>query len=267
MKYALPIALLALACARPSVAQTPVPPASPANEPFAVIDNSFLVEEAFNQDPGVVQNIFSWTRDHAGAWNATFTQEWPLAGVTHQVSYTLPFAGGAGAASHLGAVLLNYRFQVSEESAAHPAIASRLSVILPTGSSEDGSDHAGLQTNVALSRQVRNLYIHANAGFTWIVHVPVQGEAERSLLSPQIAGSVVWRTGPMLQLMLESVELFQQSIDSRRERLTTISPGVRRGWNIGKRQIVVGAAAPVTTGGGDSTAALLLYGSYETPFK
>ena len=266
MRRALPIALTALACAQAGFAQTAAP-ASSASTPFEVVDNSFLVEEAFNQDPGVVQNIFNWTRDGDGAWNASFTQEWPLVGVTHQISYAVPFVGGAGAAAHLGGVLLNYRYQVSEESTGHPAIASRFSVILPTGSSEDGSDRTGLQTNVALSRQVGNLYVHANAGFTWMIHVPVSSADERNLLSPQVAASLVWRLAPMLQLMLESVALFQQSVDLTHERLVTISPGFRRGWNVGKRQIVAGAAVPVTTGGGDRTAALLLYGSYETPFK
>src|SRR5438477_176454 len=41
--------LLVLVCTRDLAAQTP----SAAAVPFAVLDNSFLVEEAFNQEPGV----------------------------------------------------------------------------------------------------------------------------------------------------------------------------------------------------------------------
>jgi hypothetical protein len=48
---------------------------------------------------------------------------------------------------------------------------------------------------------------------------------------------------------------------------TTVSPGVRGGWNIGQRQIVIGAAVPITRADGRSTAALLTYFSYEAPIR
>ena len=57
-------------------------------EPFKITDNSFLVEEAFNQEAGVFQNIFGATADQ-GAGQATFTQEWPAPASGHQLSYTL----------------------------------------------------------------------------------------------------------------------------------------------------------------------------------
>ena len=47
------------------------------------MDNSFLVEEAFNQEAGVFQNIFGAARRN-GHWGATFTQEWPV--VAHDAS-------------------------------------------------------------------------------------------------------------------------------------------------------------------------------------
>jgi hypothetical protein len=63
----------------------------------------------------------------------------------------------------------------------------------------------------------------------------------------------------MFHLMLEAVAVVHQS--------TTISPGFRRGWNIGERQIVIGAAVPITRANGGSTTALLTYFSYELPFR
>ncbi len=269
MKRSLTFALFTLLiCAHRAHAQT----SGSSNTPFEVIDNSFLVEEAFNQDPGVFQNIFTWSRDRRGAWDMGFTQEWPLGGMTHQFSYTLPVSGGNNASAHVGGVLLNYRYQLMEEGRGRPAIAPRVSVILPTGTSADDSDRTGLQTNVAFSKQHRDLYFHWNAGFTWIHGVPVTSEDDRSnTLSPQLAASIVWRTAPMVQLMLENVVQFQQSVNPAarltRDRFVTISPGFRRGWNIGERQVVVGAAVPVTIGNGDRTTAILLYGSYELPFK
>src|SRR5205823_6506966 len=100
--------------------------------------------------------------------------------------------------------LLNYRYQLMEERAGRPAIAPRISVILPTGDSVDASDRAGLQTNLSVSRQIRDIYVHGNAGFTWLHGVKAADATESaSLFSPQLAGSVIWRTTPMFNLMLE----------------------------------------------------------------
>src|ERR1044071_2201959 len=56
-------------------------------------DTSFLMEEAYNQEFGVVQHISGFTRLwDSKDWAYTFTQEWPVPGdPRHQFSYTLPF--------------------------------------------------------------------------------------------------------------------------------------------------------------------------------
>jgi hypothetical protein len=97
---------------------------------FQITDNSFLVEEAFNQERGIFQNIFVWARSRDGLWNGSFTQEWPAPATTNQFSYTIPFAGG-GASERFGGVLLNYRCQVLEEGGRRPAFSPRFSVVLP----------------------------------------------------------------------------------------------------------------------------------------
>src|SRR6266513_700741 len=69
-----------------------------AVSPEPIKDNSFLIEEAYNQDAGVVQHIYTFTRPLTGRdWAFTFTQEWPVHGMRHQVSYTVPmFHTGTG---------------------------------------------------------------------------------------------------------------------------------------------------------------------------
>ena len=64
-----------------------------------VQDNSFLVEEAYNQEAGVVQHILTISPDvgkSRGAgeheWAFNFTQEWPVFSQTHQFSYTVPYS-------------------------------------------------------------------------------------------------------------------------------------------------------------------------------
>jgi len=244
-------------------------PASPKK--FEIIDNSFFVEEAFNQDRGIFQNIFSWARDRSGQWNGSFTQEWPAPAITHQLSYTIPFDGGESSAS-FGGVLLNYRYQVLEEAAGTPAVAPRFSVILPTGRTIDDSDRPGIQVNLPVSKQVGDLYVHGNAGFTWLHGVSAGDTAKANLMSPTFAGSVVWNTRPSINLMLEGVWTLQDSViglqQTRRDRIATISPGVRGGWTLpGDQQIILGAAVPVTlTEGEERSTAFLMYFSYELPF-
>lgn len=251
-------------------AQTPPAP-HPARK-FEVLDNSFLVEEAFNQERNVVQNIFTWTFARDGEWDANFTQEWPLWSVTHQFSYTIPFAR-ATERTGINDVLLNYRYQLCEEGPGRPAVAPRISLVVPTGrvSNGFGDGVAGLQVNVPVGKQFGDLYLHANAGWTWHPRIALADRAGRvSLTSPQIAASGIWRVSPMFNLMLESVVLFEESVKDGThvadDRIVTISPGFRRGWNIGDRQIVIGAAVPVSSGTSGQRTALLTYFSYELPF-
>ena len=56
-----------------------------SSRPFEIADNSFLVEEAFNQDSGIVQNIATFRSAGRNEWDASFTQEWPLRGRRHQI--------------------------------------------------------------------------------------------------------------------------------------------------------------------------------------
>lgn len=240
---------IGLASSLPAAAQSS--PASVSSRKWEIVDNSFLVEEAFNQEEGVFQNIVLWTRARDGAWNLAFTQEWPAPAMTHQLSYTVPFAS-TGRARGVGDIILNYRYQLREETAGGPAIAPRLSIVLPTGRAADGlgGGATGLQVNVPVSKQFGDFYVHANAGHTWVPEV---------VNTPQVAASGIWRARPMINLMLEGVVLFGDSV--------TLSPGIRGGWNFGDRQLVIGAALPITRANGQCWAAVLAYFSYELAFR
>jgi len=243
------------------------PPAStpPPSEPFQILDNSFFVEEAFNQEAHVFQNIFGAIRQ-GGEWQMTFTQEWPAPGMRHQLSYTLS-GGSAGSRVAFGDVLLNYRYQALEEGPGHPAFSPRLSAILPSGTSAAGAGDSGLQVNLPFSKQHEDFYFHWNGGFTW---APRGDRAD--LFSPALAGSVIYRLRPMLNLMLESVVAAQAADDGTgivdRSGVLTVSPGFRGGWNLKAHdaQIVIGAAVPVTRADGETSAGLFGYFSYERRF-
>ena len=253
--------------AAPALAQAPPDPSE-----WKITDNSFLVEEAFNQDPHVVQNIFTFQQLTVRDWQFSFTQEFPVPRERHQLSYTIP-AQSLDGTRGMGDMLVNYRLQVLDEGEGRPAFAPRFSVILPTGSAAAGAGTHGVQVNLPFSKRHGDFYFHWNGGFTW------QRTSDGvSLTSPMVAGSVIYRVRQMLNVMLESVvaglatEVTATTPGalpvSHRAVATTLSPGVRGGWNIGDdKQIIVGVAAPTTWSQGDASTAAFLYFSYEGPFK
>lgn len=258
------VAWLALVLAAPAGAQTVQPP--DVSRPFEIQDNSFLVEEAFNQEAGIVQNIFGFVRE-GGTWELAFTQEWPVKSQTHQLSYTLPLTGGPGLNGGIGDTLINYRYQALTETDTRPAFSPRVSLILPTGGRERGYDTLGYQVNLPFSKQFDDFYLHWNAGFTSYPGVNVDGESvEVDLFTRHLSASMIWRARPMVHAMLEVVFESEETTRTRSSRFT-LSPGLRVGRNAGNRQLVVGAALPVTFYENDSTGAVLLYLSYELPYR
>ena len=246
--------------------------ASSSSRPFEITDNSFLVEEAFNQEPGIFQNIFGMLRTDRTWWPA-FTQEWPLGSQRHQFSYTVTWFSGQGT-SGFGNTLINYRFQASMEGPGRPAFSPRLSLILPTGKLEDelGIDKPGVEINLPFSKQMGDIYWHWNAGLTWFpgVEARVADKEYESLESPFLAGSAIFRAWPMFNLMLESVlrsTEFTDDSGTSREGAFTLSPGARGGWNIGDHQLILGFAVPVTWVADETDRAAFFYVSYELPFK
>ncbi len=258
-------------------AQTPAPaPARKSAEPFAITDNSFLVEEAFNQEAGVFQNIAGVVFVNSN-WAFNFTQEWPVVTQAHQFSYTLS-ALDNGDGSGIGDTLLNYRYQALTEGPGRPAFSPRASLIIPTGDAFRllGSGSPGLQVNLPFSKQTGDFYWHWNGGFTWLPKAEALAtnpadDRRVDLFSPSLAASGIYRVRQMFNLMLESVLLFNElSRDGRhhgRETSFTLSPGARGGWNIGDQQLVLGAAMPVTWALGSAETGFFLYLSYELPFK
>lgn len=245
-----------------------------AAEPFRIADNSFLVEEAFNQEAGVVQNIATGLRI-GGGWAASFTQEWPAPSQRHQLSYTLAWQDGL-AGFGLGDSLINYRYQAWLEGSRRPAFSPRASLVLPTGDAgrDRGRGSYGVQVNLPFSKQAGDIYWHWNAGLTWLPQAEAptldRTDGDVSLVSPFLAGSAIYRARPMFHLMLETVAVFEESpglARTVRDTIFTLSPGARGGWDVGDAQIVAGVAVPVTWVTGTVDAGLFLYLSYELPFK
>jgi DtxR family Mn-dependent transcriptional regulator len=269
------VALLVLALGGKVFAQeTPVADRFPATSgdsarPWEITDNSFLVEEAFNQEPGVFQNILGIYAPGDGSWASAFTQEWPVRIQAHQLSYTVAFTRTADH-SGIGDLFLHYRLQLWDESPRRPAFAPRVSLVLPTEESQTGIDHGspGWEMNLPFSKQYEDLYVHWNVGFT---HLPSASgiSAEHNLITPRIAASGIWRVRSMMNLLLEGVFEWPEEItgtSTKRTHTTTLIPGLRTGWNVGDAQTIVGIGVPVSFVSGSTDAGVFGYFSYELPF-
>jgi hypothetical protein len=236
-------------------------------------DNSFLVEEAYNQDPGVVQHINTWQRSRGGDLVYSFTQEWPVPGLTHQLSYTVPIQRVDGTTG-IGDVALNYRYQWIGDGEAALAVAPRLSVLLPTGDEKKdfGSGGTGIQFNLPVSLVLSPSWItHWNVGGTYTPNAKGANRESFGRTDYALGASVIWLTSNTFNVMLETLYVNAGSMDEsgKRHRETTflVSPGIRWAYNFANGlQIVPGIAAPIGVGASRGDRSVLLYLSFEHPF-
>ncbi|HSJ76609.1 MAG TPA: hypothetical protein VK899_10575, partial [Gemmatimonadales bacterium] len=166
-------------------------------------DNSFLLEEAYNQEAGVVQHISNYART-GGDWAFSFTQEWPLGGIKHQLSYTIPFLNTDGRGAGLGDVAVNYRYQLAGNPQARVVAAPRLSLLLPTGNEVAGRGRGGVgvQVNVPLTLVLSEAVVtHWNAGATLPPSARTAAGAEATTYGFNLGGSVIWLARPRFNLL------------------------------------------------------------------
>ena len=256
--------LSSLATSSVSAQTTPDPPIS---------DNSFLIEEAYNQEAGVVQHIFNYRRGREGEWLATFTQEWPLGGQLDQLSYTLPLQSSLGSGAAIVDAAINYRRQVLGHDDDPVWFSPRLSLVLPSGSARKGTGSGGpaAQLNLPLSVRVnRALVTHWNAGAS-IGHARTALGARGTIRAVSAGASAIWLAAPTLNLMLESVWDRTEALDDAGVRSAedhfVILPGLRGAINLGDLQIVPGVGVPIGIGPSHGERDLFLYLSFEHPFR
>jgi hypothetical protein len=238
-------------------------------------DNSFLIEEAYNQESGVVQHISTFSRASGGdAWEYSFTQEWPLGGIRHQLSYTIPVqreGGGTG----LGDVALNYRHQLLGNPEAATGFAPRLSLLLPTGDHKKGrgAGAVGLQTNLPLTLMLApRLATHWNAGATLTPSAKSTLGEEATTTSFNLGASAIWLLHPSFNLMVEALWLSTGAVvgtgETVRDESLLLNPGIRAAFNLANDlQIVPGLAYTFDLGSDSGEDALFVYLSFEHPFK
>ena len=242
-------------------------------------DNSFLVEEAYNQGPGIVQHISAFARGEGGDWEYRFTQEWPFQGQRNQLSYTLPLArlsdGQGGSRTRLGDISLNYRRQLVGVDGGNVALSPRLSILLPTGDEKTGHGSGGLgfQANLPLSVLLTDrLVTHYNAGFTVTPSARNVGGDKASALGYHLGASAILLVTPRFNFMIEGTWARNQKVVggdlTNGVEEAFLNPGLRYAFNTaGGLQIVPGIAYTIGIGPSEGENGLFLYLSLEHAFS
>jgi len=213
-------------------------------------------------------------------WVYLFTQEWPVPGQKHQFSFTLPLASletehGPEKSTGLGDIALNYRYQLVGNGEARLALAPRLSLFVPTGSEREsrGKGGVGFLAGLALSVVlIDRIVAHSN------VMATVTPSAKNALGDSAgtkgflLGQSLIWLARPKFNLLVEAVWERSHTVEgpgtTEREDHVVISPGLRWAFDFNSGlQIVPGIAFPIGVGPSRGDNALLLYLSFEHPFK
>jgi hypothetical protein len=235
-------------------------------------DNSFFVEEAYNQETGVVQHIFAVPLLFKSGQNEispNFTQEWPVFSQLHQFSYTIPctFQQSGEWENGFGDIRLNYRLQALMEGERIPAFAPRFTFVTPFGGEKFGNGVLGYETNLPFSKIIADRWtVHFNAGGS--LYPGVHGH---DLTNYNLGASAIYAVSANLNLMLETVANWDESVGNRNRLERTvaalISPGARYAFNLpNQAQLVVGAAVPIGVTSDSPDWGLFFYLSFEHPF-
>ena len=243
-------------------------------------DNSFLIEEAYNQEAGVVQHISLFQRSRHGAgWVFGFTQEWPMPGLRHQIGFTVPVVRsdlpGIGQATGAGDLLVNYRYQALGGGDGSLWVAPRASLIVPSGSWRHarGDGSLGLQLAVPASVQLSSGFAaHLNANLSLHHRARNPEGAQARLASLSGGASLIWLPRPGLNLLTEFVVEDGAEVVGAgavgRQAATFLVPGVRWAHNLkGGVQVVPGIGYALGLGNAREDSALLVYLSVEHSFR
>jgi hypothetical protein len=233
-------------------------------------DNSMFIEEAFNQETGIIQHISNLVLDE-GSISYSYTQEIPLDDFRHQLSFTIPYSKSptpseAAASgndqylnSGLGDIYVNYRPLLWGKKD-WALVIPRFTLIIPTGNAQYGLGGGawGGQFNMAVTKRLsKQLVSHWNAGFTYFSNsdyyaFDTEGRPlltyQRDLATKNIGASIIWFAKPKFNLMLEYISNFEEVITSigsvENLQSMTLNPGFRFAIDIGKVQIVPGYGMP-----------------------
>jgi hypothetical protein len=259
-----------------------IAPGGPAEWTEVLQDNSFLVNEAYNQDPDQVQHVLTgWHFPNASVWLLTFDDQWPVGGEKHQMDLFVPYGSQGAIDPHgFGDLQIGYQYQArlqGEGSAFSMAPGVKLS--LPTGSWTKGLGLGGpgVLVSLPISRRLsQHVEVHFNLGGSWFPTAKTlgaSGETLRGSLATLSEGaSIVIHVNPTLNLSLEAVGGQAEALGESGKKLwgstAFLSPGVAYAINFKSgAQLTLGAAVPFGLDRQSPNSSLFLYVSLEHNFR
>lgn len=250
-----------------------------SSETPPIQDNSFLIEEAYNQEDGVVQHIQTFTRVwQSRSWAYTFTEEFPFHGIKNQLSYTLQTNHNGdypGSGAGFGDAAFNYRYQLVGSGETRLAVAPRFTVLVPSGSASAGRGAGGdgIQAQIPVSLEIsRHLVAHSNVGVTWTPRAQNQFGDRASTNGYDLGQSLVWLAKPRFNVLVETLWTGTETVMARnttqRSHDLFVSPGIRWAHNFKNGlQIVPGIAMPIGVGPSADDKGVFFYLSFEHPWR
>ena len=225
-------------------------------------DNSFLIEEAYNQEPGVVQFIQTYQYfKPEDRWDYAFTNEIPIGDETHQFAYSIPVSkikSGTTEENLVGDVGLNYRYQLYHSDVM--TMTPSLTLTLPTGDYKKGSGNGavGLKYNHSLSLALNETWVnHWNAGFSFVPNAKDSSDNKASVFGYNFGTSFIYNVTPKTNIMFEFSANTNEEVTGPESKSASstyyFAPGFRTAFQAGEEtEIVPGIAALL--GLGDSAS-------------
>jgi len=232
-------------------------------------DNSFLIEEAYNQDPGVIQHISAFQYMKDKTWLYTFTDEWPVPGRNHQLSTTIPVLNNDE--TGLGDIALNYRYQAVFKK--RFAFSPRFSLLLPTGNYKKGLGEGvpGYQLSLPFSYLLsRKIVTHYNLGVTFTPNAKKADGSQFDQVIYNYGLSIILLLNKNFNFMFEAVGnttfIKTKNTGTKTTNSLLINPGFRYAINYKSGlQIVPGIAVPIGLGTSKGELGIFAYLSFEHP--
>lgn len=233
-------------------------------------DNSFLVEEAYNQEPGIIQFIQVLQKStKTKNWNYVFINEIPVVNQEYQFSYELPYIyDEAVDKSQLSDIKINLRKEFLR--AEQIVTTGRVSLILPTGKNEENSGKGALGYEISLisSVKISNVWSqHWNIGYGITPKAKNSNNISENISKYFYAVNNVYFLTDTINFMLEAVASHSEEIVGVSSKTWNqeiiLSPSIRLAFDVSDWQFVPGLAYPMGVGASEGQSQVLGYLSIE----
>lgn len=233
-------------------------------------DNSFMIEEAHNQEDGVYQQILYYESHKENAVDAKFSSEFPIGGQTHQGAVTVPYQELANPSDEkgIGDVELSYRYQLVKND--HVAMAPNLTLLVPTGDYKKDLGHGatGIRALIPVSLEISPSFVsHLNVGYAFTPDAKNANGDKADIHEAIFGTSFIYLYSDTLNFMAEFYGEYGEEVMGKDTRAggneMWFNPGLRYAFNLEKSQVVVGAAYLNGVGPSAGETGFSLYFSFE----